>query len=121
PRHPSAPGRTWASLLRQVARRVHAPPRPFQAALAIATLRPKRERSAAPAETAAATTSAAVPIHGNRPTTTRMAPPRATDFTAVLFSSLTGILSPSHPAETVNPNRKRATRSIAATGNNGIP
>ena len=48
-----------------------------------ACVRPKRETSVAPAEKAAARISAAVPIHGIRPTRTKTTPPRATVLTGV--------------------------------------
>jgi len=51
---------------------------------AIAIRRPKRERSVAPAETAAAQMSSSVPIHGTRPTTASTTPPSATVLTGVL-------------------------------------
>ena len=63
---------------RHAARRISSRPRP-----ATAGVRPKRERSVAPAEKAAARISATVPIHGIRPTRAKTAPPRATVLTGV--------------------------------------
>jgi hypothetical protein len=56
-----------------------------------------------------------------RPTTTKTALPRATALSGVLFCPRSGILSPSHRAETVMPKRRTAISSIAATGMSGMP